>query len=141
MSTKYDDIIHLPRFISKNRKHMSNHDRAAQFAPFAALTGYEDSIEEVGRLVSEEIELSESSLEILNQKLQIIQERIHERPKIIITHFIPDLKKKGGSYLKEEIEIRKIDFIERILITIENKKYSIDYIVDMEGEILKIDRE
>ena len=87
---RYDDIIHLPHFVSQNRKHMSLHDRAAQFAPFAALSGYDESIRETARLTDHEDELSESSLNELDMKLQIIRLHIKEQPLITVTYFIPD---------------------------------------------------
>ena len=133
----YEDIIDLPHFVSRNRPHMSNHDRAAQFAPFAALTGYEDSIDETARLTDEKIELSEQVLEELDQKLQYLASCLEETPIIQITHFVPDERKEGGAYITEEISVQRIDFIERLLISTTKEKYPIDYIAGLEGDVFK----
>lgn len=132
MSDNYDDIINLPRFISKNRKHMSNYDRAAQFAPFAALTGYDDSIKESARLTDSFLELSEDELVFLNMKLLEIENKIKEKPKVKITYFIHDKTKYGGSYEEKVINVKRIDHIERILYSIDNEGYPIGNIVDIE---------
>lgn len=105
--SKYNDIINLPHHQSKTHPHMSPLDRAAQFAPFAALTGYEDTINETARLTNERPQLDEQELVKLNEKLL----RIVTKPKarIRITYFAADEKKEGGSYLQAEGEIKKID--------------------------------
>ena len=137
MSDKYDDIINLPRFVSKDRNHMSNHDRAAQFAPFAALSGFGESITEAARLVDEKIELSEEELQALNNRFEILEMYIKEKPKAIVTYFVKDENKKGGAYYSEEITVKKIDLIERILISEEKNKYHFEDIYNLEGEIFK----
>lgn len=131
----YQDIINLPRHISKNRKHMSNYDRAAQFAPFSALTGYDASINEAKRLTETQKELSEVDLFELDQKLKIIEEHIKEKPTVRIKHFIPDGKKDGGKYLWEDITIRHIDLVNRLIMTTDKRKFALDYIIEIEGEI------
>ena len=135
MSDRYDDIINLPRFVSRNRNHMSNHDRAAQFAPFAALSGFGESISEAARLVDEKIELGEEELQILNNKFEILENYIKDKPDITITYFVQDENKKGGIYYTENIRVRKIDLIERILISVDKRKYSFDDIYDIAGEL------
>ena len=97
MNTQYDDIIHLPHHVSKTRPQMSMLDRAAQFSPFAALTGYEDAIQETGRLTDERMELSDEDRELLDRKWHYLQEIISDRPEITVTYFVPDEKKAGGS--------------------------------------------
>ena len=135
MSDRYDDIINLPRFVSRNRNHMSNHDRAAQFAPFAALSGFGESISEAARLVDEKIELGEEELQILNNKFVILENYIKDKPDITITYFVQDENKKGGIYYTENIRVRKIDLIERILISVDKRKYLFDDIYDIAGEL------
>ncbi len=91
---KYDDIINLPHFVSKKHPQMSLYQRSAQFAPFAALVGYDEAIEETARLTDKKIELSDGEIEIINSKLQEIKEIIDNKPQIEITYFVPDSKKE-----------------------------------------------
>ncbi|MBE6543525.1 MAG: hypothetical protein E7675_03925 [Ruminococcaceae bacterium] len=113
----YDDIINLPRHESKTRRKMTNAERAAQFAPFAALTGYDGVVAEAYRITDGSIELSEDAAYELNIKLDKISKRIDEAPRVVITYFIKDLKKEGGAYVTVEDRAEKIDEYERILIT------------------------
>lgn len=91
-------------------------NRAAQFAPFAALTGYEESIEETARLTDRRIELSEDDIEELNAKLNFIQEHIKERPEVTVTYFQPDERKEGGAYITVTGKVRRIDKFNQIII-------------------------
>lgn len=95
---------------------MSNMNRAAQFAPFAALTGYEESIAETARLTDRRIELSEYEIEELNAKLNFIQDHIKEHPKVTVTYFQPDDRKEGGTYVTVTGKVRKIDEVNRVII-------------------------
>lgn len=104
----YEDIIHLPHHVSPRRPQMSLHDRAAQFAPFAALTGHEEAVKETARLTDCKIELDENEIQLLDQKLQYIRDHLDDRPAVIITHFVPDLRKAGGRYLEHEGIVKKI---------------------------------
>ena len=97
MKHPYDDIIDLPHHVSKSHPQMSMYNRAAQFAPFAALTGHDAAITEAARLTDAELELSESDAEVLNRKLAYLQS-LDEKPTISVTYFVPDDRKKGGSY-------------------------------------------
>ena len=115
---------------------MSNHDRAAQFAPFAALTGYGDMIQETARIVDSEVELSEDKIEELNYKLSIIQEHITTQPQISITYFVEDEHKKGGSYHKETHTILKVDALTHTLITT-TTTIPIPRIIEMESNIFQ----
>ena len=137
MSDNYEDIIDLPRFISKNRNHMTNHDRAAQFAPFAALTGYDESIKEAARLVDDQIELSESELRDLDMKFNVIESNIKDRPEVMITYFVKDENKNGGAYFSKAVTIRRIDLNERIIITTDKEKYRLDDIYDIQSDLFK----
>ncbi len=135
---RYDDIISLPRFVSKNRRHMSNLERAAQFSPFAALTGYEDAIGETGRMTQSRIFLSENEMSELDRRFRIIEEHIREMPVIILRYFEPDLYKEGGSYREETVTVKKIDLNERILVSENKKKYDLDHIVSAEGSLFDL---
>lgn len=104
---KYDDIINLPHHVSKKHLPMSVADRAAQFSPFAALTGYEDAIAETARQTTEKIPLSETEEELLNRRMNYLKEHISEHPKIKITYFKADKLKAGGAYLTKTGILKK----------------------------------
>lgn len=115
MSGKYDDILHLPHHTSSKRTRMSALDRAAQFSPFAALTGYDAVIEEAGRLTDAPIELEEGAKAELDEKLNRILESIHTNPKVTITYFQRDQRKLGGAYLTAIGRVKKVDPYEMTL--------------------------
>lgn len=106
---KYDDILNLPHHVSSTRPHMTMHDRAAQFSPFAALTGYDDTVKETARLTDEKLELTADRITDLNQKIAFLNEHAEERPEITVEYFIPDEKKSGGKYVTLSGEFRRID--------------------------------
>ena len=112
----YDDIINLPAHISSRHPHMSMIERAAQFSPFAALTGYGDVIKETQRLTDRKPELSAEEKDVLDAKLRMACELPGERPKIVITYFVPDEKKSGGAYHTASGRIKKIDTYEHKII-------------------------
>ena len=111
MSGKYDDIIDLPHPTSQNHPRMSLHDRAAQFSPFAALTGHHAAITETGRLTDRRIELDESEIARVDAELQHLQELLPGRPTVSITYFVPDERKDGGSYQTVTSEVKRIDAV------------------------------
>ena len=129
---KYDDIIHLPRHVSPKRSPMSNYDRAAQFSPFAALTGYDAVIAETGRLTDRQIELDEGGKVLLDEKLQLIREHLSEQPKVPLTVFCPDDRKQGGAYRTVVGHVKKIDPITHCLVLSEGDVISIDRIYGIE---------
>lgn len=137
MTNSYDDIIHLPHHVSKTRPQMPVSDRAAQFAPFAALSGYDAAIRETARLTDERLELDEHMKSVLSDKLQIIAERIDERPEISITYFVPDEKKDGGAYITAAGTAKKIDEYERIVLMDDGTAIPIDEIISIEGRIFE----
>ena len=96
MKRNYDDIINLPRHVSDKHPHMSIHDRAAQFAPFAALTGHSEAVSETARYVDEKIDLGEDAIKEIQDALNYIQEHITESPQVTITYFVADGRKRGG---------------------------------------------
>lgn len=106
---KYDDILNMPHHVSSTRPHMSMHDRAAQFSPFSALTGYDDTVRETARLTDEKQELTEDKITDLNQKITFLKEHAEECPEITIEYFIPDEKKSGGKYVTLSGKFRRID--------------------------------
>lgn len=133
----YDDIINLPHHVSSKRPQMSMLDRAAQFSPFAALTGYDDAIQETGRLTDEKINLSEEEKEALDRKQQILLERLDERPALTVIYFVPDEKKSGGAYVTKSGNLKKIDEVERMMTLTDGTKISLDDVYDIESEAIK----
>lgn len=106
---KYDDIIHLPHPVSQRRSRMTNYDRAAQFAPFAALTGYDAVIAETARLTDARVELDDMEKERMNNHLLALLEVVHTQPEITATYFRQDQKKAGGTYIRATGRVKKID--------------------------------
>ena len=133
MTGEYDDIIQLPRHASATRPHMTAIDRAAQFSPFAALTGYGDAIKEAARLTNERIELDEYMKGALSDRLQRIAERIKERPELAITYFQPDAKKSGGAYVTATGTVKKIDAFERVAVMCDGTVIPFDEIIGIDG--------
>ena len=105
---KYDDIIKLPHHTSPQRPRMTMIDRAAQFSPFAALTGYDAAVKKTARLTENRIELDEYENSALNDRIQIVQERLSDTPEFSITYFVPDERKSGGAYYMETGVIKKL---------------------------------
>ena len=128
---EYGDIIDLPHHQFDKRAHMSLHDRAAQFAPFAALRGYDDEITETARTTEARIELSAEKTEELNEKLKLIVSDINQNPEVSITYFKPDNKKSGGAYVAETGFVRRIDEIEKIIIFTDDRKININDIYEI----------
>lgn len=135
---KYDDIINLEHHISKTHKQMSMQNRAAQFAPFAALTGYEEAVKETARFTEQKIELDEELNNILDEKLRLIQSQIKNTPEITVIYFVSDDKKRGGKYQKITGKIKKIDDYNKFIIFTDGKYIPIKDIIDISGEILTI---
>ncbi len=136
MNNKYDDIINLPHHTSTRHQRMSMESRATQFAPFSALTGYGDAIKETSRLTDRRIEIDDGLREILNNKLQVIRENLSLNPKITFTYYIPDNKKEGGSYKTVTCIVKKMDSIDEIIITKDNRKIPMNEIIDISCETL-----
>ena len=135
MADNYNDIINNPHHTSKTRKRMSQSNRAAQFAPFAALTGYDAAIGEAARLTETRIELDDKTKEILNMKLSFLKDHIMDRPYVTVTYFVPDAKKDGGAYVDYNGNIRVIDEIKHSIIFTDRTTISIDVIYDIQSEI------
>ena len=135
MNDRYDDIIHLPHHVSKTRPQMSMMDRAAQFSPFAALTGYDAAIKETGRLTDEKIELGEETKAVLDRKQRYLSDMISVQPEITVTYFLPDERKSGGTYLSVTGKLKRIDEYERMMILTDGKKIPLDDIMDVESKL------
>lgn len=133
----YDDIIDLPRHVSKVHPQMSISDRAAQFAPFSALTGYKDAIIEVDRYTQEFIELDDSEKEVIGQKLYILNEHKKENIQIEITYFEPDKKKKGGIYKKVQNVFKCYDELKDMIVLENNVKILVKYIIELKSDIFE----
>ena len=131
---KYDDIINMPHHISKKHPRMSLENRSAQFAPFAALTGYEDEVEETARLTDKRIEITDEMKTEINIKLKTIQEKIYTKPKVTITYFIPDSKKEGGSYKTVTSNVMKIDKYKQTIILKDKTEILINFITNINIE-------
>ena len=116
MKSPYDDIIHLPHHVSRNHPQMPMLDRAAQFAPFAALTGYEAAVGETARQTAERRELDPQEAEELNRRLAELIARLPERPEVTIEYFVLDERKAGGAYVTVTGRVRHISIAERVLV-------------------------
>ncbi len=136
-SSKYKDIFDLPHHQSATRNRMSFHDRAAQFSPFAALTGHNAAIIETVRLTDRQIELDEGTKSILNEKIQIISDHLSEKPTVTITHFEPDSKKDGGAYLNTTGTVKRIDEFKREIVLTDGTVILIESIYDIVCELFK----
>lgn len=134
---KYDDIINLPHPTSQKRPRMSVQDRAAQFSPFAALTGYDAAIRETARLTEERIELNEYEQAVLDQRITLLQEHLKDLPEVTITYFQPDERKEGGKYRSLTGAVKKIDSYERQLVLADKSKIPIESILNLESELFR----
>ena len=130
--SKYDDIINLPHHVSKTRKSMPMENRAAQFAPFAALTGHDDAVNETARLTSSRIELSQEMQWYLSRRLVYALE---QQSTVTVTYFQPDPYKEGGKYVTKSGIIKKVDNIDRAIIFSDKRSIRLDDIYSLEGEI------
>ena len=138
MNGKYDEIMGLPHHVSKTRPQMPMSDRAAQFAPFAALTGYDAAIKETGRLTVERIELDVEALSALDMKYQLLMEALDEAPEVTITYFQPDERKAGGKYVSAVGAVKKIDDFERRITMQDGAKIPMDDVLSIEGELFSV---
>ena len=129
---KYDDIIHLPHPTSERHPRMSRQDRAAQFSPFAALTGLGAALQESARLTERRLIPDEYEQAELDKKLQYLRENLPQQPAAVITHFVPDDRKEGGSYRRTEGRVRKLLEFERQLVLTDGTTLAIEDILELE---------
>ena len=135
---KYDKIINLPHHVSSTRPHMSMIDRAAQFSPLAALTGYDAAVKETARLTEQKIELDEYEKVALDQRILLLQDHLKEHPEVTITHFVSDERKDGGKYVSITGAVKKIDTYEKQIVLMDKSKIPIENILNMDGEVFRI---
>lgn len=135
MNGKYDEIMMLPHYVSKTRPQMPMADRAAQFAPFSALTGYDSAIKETGHLTDEKIELDEEALTELNMRYQLLIDALDEEPEVAITYFKPDERKAGGEYVSVTGAVKKVDDFARLLTMQDGTKIPMDDVLAMDGAL------
>ena len=131
----YEDIVNLPPHISKKHPQPSMMDRAARFAPFAAITGYEEMVLEEARVTEEQIHLDEDAVALICEKINMIQEFIDEKTEIKITYFEPDKKKSGGAYITITGTPKRVDEFEQLLIMTDGKKIKFDSIYRLESDL------
>ena len=131
----YEDIVDLPHHVSRKHPQPTVADRAARFAPFAAITGYEEMVLEEARVTDDRIEMDESSKAALNEKLNMILEFIDEQPEVSITYFEPDMRKAGGAYVTVTGTVKRIDEYEHLVIMTDGKKINIDEIYNLQSEL------
>lgn len=122
----YDDIINIPHWEPKSHQRMSDYDRAAQFAPFTALTGYYAMVSETSRLTDSKNDLDEEQMLSLNETLSMILARMNEHPKVLITWFRKDARKQGGAYVSTEGIVRDVDLAQRSIIFKDGNRISLD---------------
>lgn len=132
MTDNYEDIINLPHHVSTRHPQMSMMNRAAQFAPFAALTGHSAAIEETARLTESQQELADEDSEILNQKMAYLREAINEHPTISITYFEPDKRKSGGRYMSVEGQLQNIDDYNQTIVLKNGEAIPLKSILDIQ---------
>lgn len=125
----YEDILYMPHHVSTKHPPMPASDRAAQFSPFAALTGHDAAIQETGRLTDIQVEQSEELRALLDRKQQYLATL--ERPEVAVTYFLPDGRKDGGAYVTATGQLKRIDPVERVLILVGGQSISLDDITDL----------
>ena len=135
---RYDSIKKLPHYQSVTRPHMSLYDRAAQFSPFAALTGYDDAVKETARLTDTKAELDEYEKAAINERLNRIQDTFDVQPEVSITYFLPDKKKSAGAYITVNGCVKKVDEYEHVVVMRNGTKVHIDDIAEIDGEIFEM---
>lgn len=138
MDAQYNDIIDLPHHVSATRPQMSMIERAAQFSPFAALTGYDAAIKETGRLTDEKTELDEESLKDLDMRFQLLLDKLDDKPEVTITYFVPDELKSGGEYVVLTDTIKKVEVFERLLITMNGTKIPMNDVLSLESDLFSV---
>ncbi len=134
MADNYEDIINLPHHTSKKRKPMSPMARAAQFAPFAALVGYESEVKEAARLTDERPTLGEYEISVLNERINAVAEHLSEMPEVTLTCFVPDEKKSGGRLVEITGAVKKLNRYKRIMVLADGTEIGIDDIYKIEGD-------
>ena len=134
---RYDELIGLPHPVFEKHPQMPMESRAAQFLPFAALTGYDAAIQETARLTDTRLDLDEDDKLLLSSKLQLIQDQIRARPEVAITHFVPDERKTGGAYRVVRGCVKKVDAVERVILFTDSRRIMIDDVYAIDGTLFR----
>lgn len=134
----YADLLELPHPVFAKHPPMPLHDRAAQFAPYDALTGYSAMVRETARLTDDALLLDDTQKDLLNLKLRLIQEAVEagEQPIVQITHFVPDRRKQGGAYDVAVGAVKRIDPVAGRLILVKGREIALEAITELHGELL-----
>lgn len=135
---KYDDIIDLPHHVSKVHGHMPMKDRAAQFSPFAALTGHSDAIDETARLTSKRIELSEDEKVIMDRKMKAVMESTGKAVEFTFTFFVPDIYKEGGIYRTLTCSVDKINMTKQVIYLSNGNEIYIPDLIRIDSRLFDI---
>ena len=133
----YEDILHLPHHVSAERPHMSMHDRAAQFSPFAALVGYEDIIDETARLTNPKRKLDEAEKAELDRHIAFLAAHLREKPAVTVEYFVPDELKSGGAYEFKSGALVKISPEKKTLTLADGTVIRFDDVVGIESELFR----
>ena len=136
-SEKYADIINLPYHGSKRNKKMSNIDRAAQFSPFAALTGHSEAVKETERLTEDFIELDENMKAVLDERINILKQAFSLKPEVKIVYYLPDQRKDGGSYEEIRGVVKKLSEFKRLIVMEDGTEIPFDHVSEIDGEIFE----
>ncbi len=131
MSGKYDDIIHLSRPVSRKHRPMSAYDRAAQFSPFAALTGHDAAIQETARLTDRQTELGIDAQLMLDEKIRAVAQRLDQRPRVTLRYFQPDERKSGGAYLELTGEVVRVDVLNQCMVLADGQTVLFSHLRDI----------
>jgi len=134
---KYDDIIDLPHPTSYRHARMSRIDRAAQFSPFAALTGYDAAVRETARLTDVRRDLDDTERSVLNEKLRMLRDFLDESPQVRVTYFVPDSRKQGGEYVTVTGEVKQLDEYSRTVVMADGSVIPMEQIREIRGELFE----
>ena len=133
----YEDILNLPHHVSKKHPRMSRHNRAAQFSPFAALTGYDSAIRETARQTNRRMDLGEDEQAEIGEKLRLLMDRAGERPEADFVVFVPDARKAGGEYVSLTARVKRVDELSRRVILADGREISFGDILEIDAEALQ----
>lgn len=139
MNKKYENILNHKRHYSLSHPKMSNEKRAAQFAPFAALTGFEDKANETARQTQQRIIIDENEIDLINNKLKLIEFKLNEQPTVKITYFEKDAFKEGGKYITAAGCVQSIDLLNSNILMSDGTKVPVNDIIDIDGDIFTVE--
>lgn len=135
MDNKYEDMLYLPHPAASDRRHMSSLERAAQFAPFAALTGYAGAVQETARLTDAQVELDEEEKRAIDARFRLLRDHLEQQAEVTITYFVPDKRKSGGAYVSATGCVKRFDLVEKTITLTDGSQIRIEEITAIEGEL------